>query len=145
VTWQNAFDLGPQTVKVWAGGAGAWDWTGTLSKGGSESFTDPVSSGNTLTVSVDSSGVVTLETDAGAFTGRHATVVVGVPLNSSSARVVGVLSAAPGATAQQVYSDGTQDGFALSGGSATNVWMPNPADASRWPLALMGADASWIV
>jgi hypothetical protein len=56
---------------------------------------------------------------------------------------VGALSSAPQAFAQQVDSGGNLNGFALSGGSASVVWTPNPADASEWPLSLMGLNASW--
>lgn len=143
MTWQNAFDLGPQTVKVWAGGAGDWDWTGTLSKGGSESFADPVASGETLTVSVDASGVVSLSTNAANFTGRDATVVVGIAQNATSARVVGALASASTVLAQQVDASAA-DGFPLSGGSASSVWVPNPADSSHWPLTFMGLNANGI-
>jgi hypothetical protein len=142
MTWANAFDFGSQTVKVWAGGAGAWDWSGTLAKGGSASFADPLADGALLAVSVDGSGTVSLSTNAGSFSGRQATVVVGIPANATASRVVGVLADAASATAQQVDASNNQDGFPLAGGSASVVWTPNPADNSHWPLAFMGANVS---
>jgi hypothetical protein len=145
MTWANAFNFGPQEVKVWAGGASAWDWTGTLAKGEEAQFADPLSAGATLTVSVDTSGVVSLLTDAADFAGRDAIVAVGLPANATSARVVGALTGAASAFVQQVTAAGSQDGFPLSGGNASSPWTPNPADASHWPLAFMGLEANWSV
>lgn len=132
--WVSVFVNGPVPVKVYAGGPSAWDWEGTLGFGDSASFTPnvPDEPGITVTVAVDSTGVVSLTVD-GDPNGQHPFGVFTAKPASSTAWQISDVEATyalgewdyMGGIGSDVNKENGID-YPLNPPSSGLTWTPNP-------------------
>jgi hypothetical protein len=142
----NIFDLGSCTVEVYNDLQSTPSFSGTMGRGGTQTFPD--GGGNNLTLSVDGSGLVSLDTDDPAFpeSGRQFMVIVSAPSAVDSLSVSSITSASTFGdfVSTNVTHPSLSDlGYsALTSATPPTPWQPDPVGGAGGEMAA-GVQVQW--
>lgn len=129
MTWTNAFDVGTCTVTVDNSHSTGTPWSGVLGKGeSSPPFSGPLS-GETMQVSVSSSGVATLEflSGSGPSDGYQLSVIPSYSIVEADIRV-SAITMTNGISGVASAFPSTDGAFTVTLTGSASSWSPDPAD-----------------